>query len=347
MDKKGILLRILLLSDGIAGHYRQSEGIVAALGRHYHLNVQHLEVNTPWFVPRNILNRMSRNLSAPLFLRLMGIDSSVFSPLDLIVSAGAATLGINAALAQVLHVPNIFSGSSRGFAPHRIALTLLPYPSAAQKPGHLYTLKPSSVDPDALPFFSGTQNGLQGQHFGLLIGGTTPHISFESADWKKLAAWVEHMAHNQNIHWHIVTSRRTPRQAYEALKPVISAGEHITFTDFRVQGAGSIADAFAYPVLFVTGDSLSMVSEAVAAQRRTIVLMPHNITPFRDAEALDALARENVLALIRLANLSNANITSILAQLTPRTTNHLDELAFKIRARLNLPASSDKVCRQQ
>jgi uncharacterized protein len=329
-----ILLRILLLSDGIAGHYRQSEGVVAALRRRHDVTVQRIEIKPPAFIPRRLLTRLAKILPQRLFLRLLRIKTERLQPADLIVSAGAMTLGANAALAKILKAPNIFSGTARGFSPDAITLTLLPYPSAAQKPGHLYALKPSTVDPDNLPFLPAFTT-LANQPVALLIGGSTAHVRFTPADWVALGDTIRHLANTHNIHWHIVTSRRTPPEAYEVLDAIIPLLLSATFTDFRAQGTGSIKDAFAYPVIFATGDSLSMVSEAVAAQRRTLALMPDRVSAFRDAEALDAMEQNGHIARIALSKLAQTDLHGHLLALTPRTVNHLDELYAGLIMRLH------------
>lgn len=329
-------MRILLLSDGIAGHYRQAEGIVAALGRSRAITVERLELSAPRLIPRKSLPHLARWVPPRLFLKLCGIDYSALAKPDLIISAGGATLGANAALARVLSVPNIFSGSARGLSPHRITLTLLPYPSAAHREGHLYALKPGTINPEDFPTPPPWQ-GLRNQHASLLIGGNTAHMRFTAEEWEKLVQFVALSIQSHGVRWHIVTSRRTPPEAYAAFEKLPPESRSaITWVDFRAQGAGSIQDAFAAGWIGVTGDSLSMISEAVAVNRRTLVLMPAQVTPFRDSEAIAQLENEKRLALLPVAQLSLETVEKSLETVTPGTSNHLDDLGQKLIHRLGL-----------
>ena len=106
--------RVLLISDGRPGHYRQSEGVVAALKRRGAVAVDRIELKTRVPLPKGFIPKLGRVLPARSVLRLHGIDADAVPRPDLIVSSGGATLGANVALAKILGVPNVFSGSTRG-----------------------------------------------------------------------------------------------------------------------------------------------------------------------------------------------------------------------------------------
>ncbi len=333
---QGASVHILLLSDGIVGHYKQSEGVVAALARQRTVTVTRHTLAFPSFLPRKILPHLAKYLPPALFLKLCGISPAAFPTPDLIVSAGGATLGANVALAAYFKIPNIFSGSARGFSPQRITLTLLPYPSARSIKGHLYTLKPSTVDPDTLPP-ARPWNGLKGISASLLIGGATKHMPFTAQEWTRLIRFAVHSTQENAIRWNIVTSRRTPESFYavlDALPPQERA--MLRITDYRQQGAGSIDAAYSADLIAVTGDSLSMVSEAVATGRRTLVLLAETTHPFRDGEAVASLAAEQRLTALPIAALSIDVLEKKLSSLTPFAHNHLDVLGKDVLERLPL-----------
>lgn len=324
-------LRIALLSDGRPGHFRQSESIVAALARRRAVAVTRLELRS--FVPRALIGRLWTILPDALFLRLVhGLDAARL-PADLVVSAGAATLGANAALAKALGARNVFAGSPRMVDAGRISLVLTPYAKDAGQPNTAFELKPSPIDPDALPPVRAWRP--ERPALSLLLGGATAEVRFRSEDWRLLARFVQDAAQAWSAGWTIVSSRRTPSAAYAALRP-LAGHAAIRFVDYREAGVGSIAPALAADALFVTSDSLSMVSEAVAARRPVTVLQPRRTRPTADAQAIRDLAEAGRLAAVSLAEATPARVDARICPLTPMRANHLDLLADTLVRRLRL-----------
>ena len=131
----------------------------------------------------------------------------------------------------------------------------------------------------------------------------------------------------------LVTSRRTPDACYKACAPIVEANDIVaTFIDHRQAGTGSIAEGYAADAIFVTSDSMSMITEGVAARRPVIVLTPAKTKPFRDNEAVDDLAADNRAAVLPVREATPDQIAAKLQSLTPMTENHLDRLAKIVAA---------------
>ena len=70
---------------------------------------------------------------------------------ELVVSAGGETHMPNICVARFLDIPSIFCGSlMRGLGPENFSLIVSSYDRDAASDRYLVTLKPSSIDPDAL-----------------------------------------------------------------------------------------------------------------------------------------------------------------------------------------------------
>lgn len=328
-----MVLRILLLSDGRPGHFRQSESIAAALSRRREVQIERLELAPR--LPRWLIGRAFAVLPARTFLSLVhGIRPKGLAA-DLVVSAGAATLGANAAIAAVLGIANVFAGSPRSIGAGRMALVLTPYAKEAGRQNTAYELKPSTVDPDRLPDPPDWGTRPERPALSLLLGGPTGETRFRGEDWRALARLVASLARDWQARWTIVSSRRTPRAAYDALLP-LAENPAVRFVDYRTAGVGSIAPTLAADAVFVTSDSLSMISEGVAARRPVIVLAPRRTRPTADAQAVGDLQDAGHLAVLAIAAASPETIAMALKHVRPMAANHLDLLAETLVSRLAL-----------
>lgn len=331
-------MRILILSDGRPGHYRQSEAIVAALGRKRPVETSRVEVRLGKAIPRALAPRLARFLPPrAYFVIAHGLSEKDFPACDLVVSAGAVTFGANIALAKLRAIPNVIAGSLRGLNPHDVSLTLLPYARARDLPNHACLIKPAAIDPDALPtprpwegFASEAERSI-----GVLIGGPTANAAFDVRDWRRLADLLSECADQPGVSLRLATSPRTPDEAYEALDALV-ARANVRYIDFRKAGPGSAGKVYECDALFVTSDSMSMMTEAVAAQRPAIALQPASTQAHADDEAIETLVKDNHLQIVPLADATTQVLNAALMSITPMRENHLDILAETILSRTGL-----------
>jgi hypothetical protein len=333
--------RVLLISDGTLGHYRQSEGIVAALGRAAGVTVTRLELSNRFPFPKALLPRLARVLSPQSYLHwIHGIDPSALEKADVIVSTAGPTLGANVALAKVWGAANFYSGTTRGLPLSGFRLVLSPYPSAAGPPNIFVGPKPTPFDPDPVPPPRPIRapQDLRGARVSLLIGGPIPQADFGPADWASLAVLLESLVTVWGCRVTVVTSRRTPAVAYEAVLPLAGRSPiALKVIDFRTAGPGSIEAAFDCDLVLVTSDSMSMMTEAALSRRPAIALAPRNVQPCPDDEGVAALVEARWLAVSPLATTDAARLAEAAAALRPMTDNHLDVLAARLLAALDAP----------
>lgn len=322
---------VLILSDGRPGHYRQSEGIVAALRRHIVITEHRIELKNRLRLPKAMVPKLARRLPPSTALRLLyGIAANDVEPPSLIVSAGGLALGANFALARILGVPNIVCGATRGFALDGFSLILTDDPSEAGPPNVRLGPKPATFDPDTLPAPADdlTRPAL---HIGVLVGGATATSAFRSDDWERLVRLLDALITQTDATITLATSPRTPPEAYAAIESLAAAvGENLSLIDFRATGPGSLGPALATDLLLVTSDSMTMMTEAALSRRPAIALRPQTFAPTRDDGAIDWLVAQHWLAVRDIAHTNIDELIETAISLKPMTENHLDLLARSV-----------------
>jgi hypothetical protein len=216
---------------------------------------------------------------------------------------------------------------------------LTPYASVGVAPNVVAGPKPTPFDPDLIPLPRpvDTAAGFRGARISILVGGPTPHADFDQEDWARLAALTEALVKRLECSVTIVTSPRTPAEAYAILTPLALDLSHaVTLIDFRSAGPGSIDTAFDCDVVLVTSDSMSMTTEAALSRRPAIALAPRKVTPSRDDEAVAGLMADKRLAVLDLAGTDAGNLAKAVLALVPMTGNHLDHLAAVLLAAIGI-----------
>ena len=339
-------LRVCVLSDGQPGHYNQSRGVLQALR-------QIRPVEASWFgaelrvgLARNLLRVALNSGRSPrtlwplrLAYRLEGLPGR---ECDLVLSAGGKTSFANAWLAGLLKVPNLYAGSLRGLSAQRfsVVMTLEPVPDA---PGNLVVpLPPCAIDADQVEQQGAAlrlQLGAPAQRYWtLLLGGDGAGYRYAKADWQALARLVNALAARRGIRWLLVTSRRTGGRAetllQQRLEPSLLAGACWYGRADRYRREAWLGAA---ERVFVTEDSMTMLTEAACALRPVHSLRPAVAAPdARYRQALQRFAERGFLCRHDLAQL--AECPELLA---PERCRALDEspnrwLAEQLRARLGL-----------
>jgi mitochondrial fission protein ELM1 len=333
-------LRILILSDGRPGHFNLSEGLAAAIARITPVEIDRLETQ------RGRLSGLSlaaitraRLPSSAMLKRVYGIRADDIPAFDIVISAGAETLAGNIWLARLRSAANLFYGSLRAFDPHDFAIVLTSYPSRATRPRHLYTLKPSRIDPDALPSLPRPPYGPDWPRtVGLIIGGDTRGVTFSGADWDALLELIRSTHTLRGSRWLVANSRRTPDPISDRLAALAVAQSDTVeeFLDVRTAGPGTLPQLLGRAEAIVcTADSSSMISESIWCRRPTISASPrkfvidHLERSYRNRLEHDRLCRE-----LPIATLTAPNLLDSFAKITPLTTNPQAELARRLVAAL-------------
>ncbi len=334
-------LTALLLADGKPGHYHQSEGVLAAIGRLRPVTTIRLEVRRRFVVPtRTLAQLVNLGVSPALILRLgFGIRADRLPAADVVVSAGGETVAANAAAAKLLGAPNIFCGRLRRLGPEHMRLVIVSLERYGKLPNHLVSLPPSPID---------TRPGAgAGKRFGpanpptrvgVLVGGNSGAHRYGSEDWLQLTRFLHDANRAHGIRWLAATSRRSGDFIGDALAAMAARKEGglETFIDFRTAGPGTLPQVFAAAdAILCTDDSTTMISEAVGACLPVVSVTPATTAlEAREAEYRQFLASEGWYRSLSLPQLTPDTFLAALEEIAPRTSSPLDELAAAVCERL-------------
>jgi len=287
-DETATPLRVWVLSDGQPGHYNLSRGVINALQRLR--PVQEFRVTTRLRIGfgRNILRLILNHTHAPLSYGLLklfyAIDGLPQQGCDLIVSAGGKTSFANAWLARLKNVPNVFTGSLRRLSPGHFSVVLTLEPPDSSPVYLPLELPPTALDERELEiraaqFREQTRPGEQ-TCWCMLIGGNGAGYRYREPDWRALARLMKGLAGLHNIRWLLVSSRRTGTEAEQFLAEYLEE-EVLAAQCWYGEGDAYSAEAWlgVAEKVFVTEDSMTMLTEAICARRPVISLRPQQSLP--------------------------------------------------------------------
>jgi mitochondrial fission protein ELM1 len=334
-------LKVLLLADDKPGHYHQSEGVVAALRRLRSIEVQRLTLRRRVWLPTRVLRRLVNLGAAPhLILGLgYGVAAGDLAPADHVVSAGGETLAANAAAAKLLAAPNVFCGTLRRLAPEHFQVVIVPQEDlASSHPNYLLALPPSpfeiprkehlAISPDAPP-----------SRVGLLVGGNSGSVTYTDRDWETLLAFLGETHRHHGIRWLVTTSRRSDTALADALAALAAQanGPIERFVDYRFAGPGTLAEILArVQAVLVTADSTAMITQSVCACLPVVTVASEaRRMEERELEYRAYLTRRGWLRALPFSQLSPEAFLDALAEVTPRKTGALDDLAAALAQRLS------------
>lgn len=280
-------MRILIVDEGHDGHRTQSRGVAAALA-------QRLDGSTGEVLVRLTLRGFLRPLLRMLTgLAARGLPDAIlhlayrwpgtlpFVP-DLVVASGGQGVPFAVSIARRHGVPLVFCGHPDPYPAAWFAAVLSPLPirdhrCAIQTELLLTTMTPARIAGRggelraAFAASGGTQLG------SLLLGGESRSHRFVTADWEALADGINRLG-AQGWRWLLTTSRRTPPEVEQLLQARIDPAWLIKAVWWHQQPEKVVADFLAAAdCAFVTQDSLSMVSEAIAAGKPTVALVPATV----------------------------------------------------------------------
>ncbi len=271
---------VWIISEGSPGHISQSEGLVSGMASIVSLQSIKIEGRTTvrgWIRPliRFFMGRKGRAL--PIFLLKhisnITIPESAAEP-DLIVSSGGKSVFVARTLAQKYQVPYIFIGERKPYPAEWFHTIISPVPGESCYNSIDVELIPTPVTPDFIAQKGTTEKNL----WCMIIGGSSRSRNFSKADWIGLADGMNSLAKKNNIRWLLTTSRRTGKETEELLKQHIDSNVLVDAIWWQDNPRRELYNFMARgEVLFVTQDSLTMVTEAVSTGKPVIAVQPNLI----------------------------------------------------------------------
>ena len=335
-------MKILVLRDDKPGHYHQSKAIVMALRKLGPVEDEWIIVPKRGLLPQQTLRAIAAGTYLPASISEFVSGTKRLNPLskpDLIVSAGGKTLPHLVLLARRFQCQSLFSGSIRNIPADRFTALIHHFRSYAHLPNCVVTLKPSPVDATVrktLPAMGAvSENG----YVALLVGAPTKARPFIQDDWQAILGWLQTSLKDRN--WVVTTSRRTPDSWTRDLHALADNNkDRLTFLDYTKTGPGDAVEIMlGAQQVYVTSDSDSMVSEAIACQKPVIALLSETSDLREQIKYYyEDLVEQNLLAFVPCSGLSATDLASVAQNLTPMQGNYLEELGRLLATKLSLPA---------
>lgn len=314
------------LVDDRTGHTGQVLGVISKLGLPYQL--KRLEFNA---LGRNLPNGL-------LGSSLLGVHRAGSAPLtppwpQLVITAGRRTVPVLRYIKKkspsTKTVYLMWPGSAA-----QIDLVAAPqhdHPPAQANiittlaPLHAVTPETIAVARDAwAPHFA----HLPRPYVLLVLGGDTKHGSYSAAQWRDVIERAQLLAGGGSLL--ITTSRRTPESAYRLADTLISVPHYLYHweqsKDNPYLGMLGLADA-----VVVTGDSLSMCTEACVAGKPVFIYAPTGIMPPKHQALHQALIERGMAR--RLEDATDLNWAP------PAALDEAGDVAAEIHRRLLTPSA--------
>jgi len=302
-------VRVVIIDDGRTGHLRQSQAVSSHLGevlkkkgKSVEENVVALQWKSPWALSMfSLYAKLAQYLyflrnedCLKLFLTEASYNDVIKCKADFVVSCGSQCAGVNYILSQN-HLAKSISILTPGLlSKERFDVLVLPEHDNPR------TLKRSrliipKVSPNLInaSYLKDQSEGLVKHYshlkgsvrtkFGILIGGDAQGVKFDVNQIRELIDQVKEAALHYNADILLTTSRRTPQAIEQAIVREFKNFERCSLCIIANQrnipeavgGILGLSD-----LVIVSGESISMVSEALSSGKRTIVFSPHG--PYGD-----------------------------------------------------------------
>jgi mitochondrial fission protein ELM1 len=332
--------RILwIISEGSPGHVSQSIGLAAALGEKWPVEIRQFECRPKFsgFVRHLIrLFWMGKNgrplpdwmLDGPLELERAKAGEP--AP-DLIISSGGRSVFAGRTLAVKYGVPFVFLGERKPYPPDWFHTVFTPSSLETAANDIRMDVIPTKITPEIVNQAAADWvNRPSGRLWAMLIGGKSRSHDFQDADWENLAKGMAQLAESEGIRWLVTTSRRTGKELETKLRELLPP-ETVADAVWWCHQPEKKLPAYlgAAEVIWVTQDSISMVTEAVATEKPVVVIQPA-ITSFPASSFmpgylahLESLGLISRLPMTRLPDLNRdflknprptINVTAVLAE---------------------------------
>jgi len=292
---------VLVLDDGKKGHLKQSLRVAKQIksyrkGEGYtdeHLKVEILPVRFKSKSAKTIFNLsnlfFTRSRRGGLKSLKRALEKESYECLsmayaDVIVSCGSTSATVNVVLKKENYCRNLTILDPGFFLRKKFDLVVVPKHDHDRKRFDdektvVTLLAPNLITPCAP---RGAEERHQGACLGLLLGGDNYYFSFDKDLTKCVAEELGKISASENAEIRVTTSRRTSPASEKVLKETLerTCGKLKFVSGKDDKDEHTIEKILvASDVVIVSGESISMVSEAVSSGKRVLVFMPKKRFP--------------------------------------------------------------------
>ena len=304
------LKKIMILDDGKKGHLKQSLAVLKALKAFRkdegfspeETEVDIVEIHFKSQNARGVFNALSPFITAGVQgrLRLLrwaltkeSYDNAVNRYADVIISCASTLFGVNKVLKLENFAKNITVLDPGPFMRKAFNMIVVPKHDAVKRGKALSgrdnvivtDLAPNLIEPDELSSFKEEMDKRYGSEgklkIGILMGGDNATFTISEELLRSLGKNVLETCEKEDGYIYMTTSRRTTYRSEKVIANIFTShprcrmmvsGESDT-DEYTVEKILAVSD-----VIIVSGESISMVSEAVSAGKPVLVFMPDKMT---------------------------------------------------------------------
>ncbi len=309
---------IWILSEGSPGHVSQSLGLTAAIADKVTVSIHQLETRPQFgglgrtFVRHLRMGKSGRPLPDSFLhtkLALTPDPASLPKP-DLIVSSGGKSVFAARTLAVRYGAPFVFLGERKPYPPEWFHTVFTPSALETAACDVRMDIIPTKINAEVVREAAAAWTDKPGGHlWAMLIGGPSRSHHYQTSEWEQLASNMTDLARAHGIRWLVTTSRRTGKEIEtllrEKLPPDVVADAVWWCHEPQKKLAAYLGAA---ERLWVTQDSVSMVTEAASVGKPVVVIRPSN-TPFPPTSFMPGYL-ENLESLGLIQRLPMAGLSS-------------------------------------
>lgn len=290
--------RVLILSDGKAGHVKQSQALanmVRDLG--FETEIRTAEVRFRTRASAAGLAVIARFLGAGaaraclrFFLDKRTYDEVMRDVFDVVISAGSSLAAVNIAVAHENDAAAIAIMKPGLLSYGQLDLVVMPEHDRPPKKenvviitGSLHDVSAASMNRDYEMLLTRRPQAAQrsgGPKIGLLVGGNSRYYAIGESLAEVLVSGLRRLQQETAASLLVTTSRRTPEPVVRMLREAFASREDCKlFVDAARDNPPGTVGGILYTsdILIVSGESISMVSEAVASAKPVVVFEPERL----------------------------------------------------------------------
>lgn len=345
--------KILVLDDGRKGHIKQSLAsceLISRFRRDKGYKTEHTKIDIAGVKFKNKTAKVIFNILSLFFSSRcqgclkclkMAISPESYEDIshryaDIIVSAGTVLRGVNKLLKIENNAHNL-TIMAYGFL-HRKSFDIMIIPAHDIKK---HALKASQVIVADLALTSispsmeatGYKTGNARIIIGILFGGDSKYFTFDRELTRFVAKGIKDTCKKINADFYITTSRRTSYDSEEILKEELAKDAHCAgfVTGKNDQNNTTVEDILSMSdAVIVSGESISMVSEAVYGAKPVLVFMPDKKTRryTKHERFIRGLSEKGYIDRIRLTDMS-AEVERVLKEKKTRSLPNDNERIYE------------------
>ncbi|MBF0215578.1 MAG: mitochondrial fission ELM1 family protein [Candidatus Omnitrophica bacterium] len=335
------LKKVLVLDDGKKGHLKQSLALADLIVKYriskgfspldLTIDTVTVEFKSNWtrFMTKILAPFMTSFLMIHLGILKRVLKEKTYNELvhgywDVIVSAGSSLYGVNLAMKTENMARSVAVFDPGVLVRDKFDLAVIPRHDAEKKDHSrnenvvitelLLVKKDHYGQPDPPPAAVAVNDGSPRKGvmaIGLLVGGENEEFSFDGSLAEELLAGMIETCRDSGSIFHVTTSRRTPAKVAEILLRGFSRGQYL---GSFVNGNNDISAVTVEKILgssdivVVSGESISMVSEAVSSGKPVLVFMPpkKKKAVSKYEKFVSRLEKDGVISVIRPRELNDA-----------------------------------------